>query len=245
MTYLQRLTTSKLQAELRKLLKSMTKDDSIQMKGRPYDALNEKEKQAQNLFGIHLAKFDPTAQKTTTQSVNKNLPPPQERGVNEPSATAVKTTRVEIFIQPKLSFSGAIPNGTKIIKDYLFQLRKADSMIHIHPIDKSNTSHNDVLESEEESPNNQAEMEPGVQNIEIKGKRLFFEMLISTIDFEGLKAHLFAWSKGKGNYATFSKDKKISELFPAGWLFGSIQLIPVLPHGHGPQSISGLCSGYD
>ena len=48
----------------------------------------------------------------------------------------------------------------------------------------------------------------------------FFFMRVSTIDFEGLKSHLFAWSKGKGHYTTFSRDKKISELFPAGWLHG-------------------------
>ena len=217
-TDLQRLTTSELQDELKKLL---TKNDTrVEMKGRPYDALNDKEKKAQNLFGVHLAKFNPESQKPKTKPVNENLPPPKERDVNESKAPAVKTTRVEIFIRPKLSFNGTNPNATQIIKDYLFQLRKADSMIQIHPIDKSNTSHNDVLESEEELPTTQTEMNPWVQNIKINGRRLFFEMKISTIDFDGLKSHIFAWSKGKGHYTDFSKDKQISELFPAGWLHG-------------------------
>ena len=51
-------------------------------------------------------------------------------------------------------------------------------------------------------------------------KKNVFDLRVSTINFEGLKAHLFAWSKGKGNYTTISKDEKISELFSAGWLHG-------------------------
>ena len=92
-------------------------------------------------------------------------------------------------------------------------MRRADAMFKIHPVDNSNDSQNDILDNEEDLPNNQMKMNPWVQNIKIKGNRLFFDMRVSTIDFEGMKAHLFAWSKGKGHYTTFSRDKKISDLF--------------------------------
>ena len=166
------------------------------------------------------SQFDPSEKSKASTATNTNVPPPKEKDINDEAASAVKTTRVEIFLQPKITFDCTIPNATKIIKTYLFQLRKADAMIKINPIDAENKSQSVVLESETELPDNQLEMEPWVQNIKVKGKRLFFDLRVSAIDFEGLKAHLFAWSKCKGNYTTISKDKKISELFYAGWLHG-------------------------
>ena len=39
-------------------------------------------------------------------------------------------------------------NVTKTVKSYIFQPRKADPMIQILPLDKSNNSQNDILEGE-------------------------------------------------------------------------------------------------
>ena len=217
---LDKLTNGELQEELVKVIQKEKIQRPVVKKGRAYKELNEKEKQTQNLFGVYTTKFDPNSNENEKQKKTTNLPPPKEKDVNQTSASAVKTTRVEIFIQPKLAFQGKTPNATKIIKEYLFQMRRADAMFKIHPVDKNNESQNDILDSEEDLPNNQMEMNAWVQNIKIKGNRLFFDMRVSTIDFEGMKAHLFAWSKGKGHYTTFSRDKKISELFPAGWLHG-------------------------
>ena len=58
-------------------------------------------------------------------------------------------------------------------------------MIKMNPIDAENKSQSAVLESETELPDNQLEMEPWVQNIKVKGKRLFFDLRVSTINFEG------------------------------------------------------------
>ena len=132
--------------------------------------MNEKEQQTQNLFGVYTAKFDPNSNEEVAKNTTTNLPPPKEKDINQTSASAVKTTRVEIFIQPKLAFQGTTPNATKIIKEYLFQMRRADAMFKIHPVDKSNESQNDILDSEDDLPNNQMEMNPWVQNIKNQGK---------------------------------------------------------------------------
>ena len=56
-------------------------------------------------------------------------------------------------------------------------------------------------------------MEKWVAKIETKGRRLEFDMRISTINLQGFKAHIFPWGKSTGNYTAISKDIKVSARF--------------------------------
>ena len=98
LTDLQRLTTSELQQELEKLEKSTKNCTPVEKKGRAYEELDEKEKQAQNLFGVNPSQFDPSPKSKASTATNTNVPPPKEKDINEEAASAVKTTRVEIFL---------------------------------------------------------------------------------------------------------------------------------------------------
>ena len=60
LTDLQRLVTSELQNELKKMMNENENNDKTPKRGRAYEEFNAKEKQTQNLFGVHSSNVDPS-----------------------------------------------------------------------------------------------------------------------------------------------------------------------------------------
>ena len=214
------MTTQELQHELSRIKQIKHSATETNRPNKHYDDLNENQKKAQNLYGVNSSQFDPNQETTKTTNVNNSIPAPREDDTNPEEESAVKVTRTELYIRPKVTFKGDKVNASNTIKNYVLQLRKADPMIQILPLDASNDSQNDILEGETVLPDEQEKMATWVNKIATKGRRLEFDMRISTIDIKALKSHIFAWAHSNGSYTSISKNTTVSDMFQAGWLYG-------------------------
>ena len=163
--------------------------------------------------------LDPAAQKQKTHNTT-HLPPPRENDkIDDNAKDVVEHTRTTTYLRPKVKFAGPKINATKTIKSYILQLRKADPLVQILPLDEENASANDILSHENDLPDEQSAMEKWIEKVEVVGNRLNFIMRISTIDIEKMKKHIFEWSGKTGSYSLFLKEKNVS-IFGAGWIHG-------------------------
>lgn len=152
-------------------------------------------------------KCNPTHKVSSTPK--NDVPVPRENDTNEEQAAAVKVKRAELFIRPKVKFNGDTMNVTKTVKGYVYRLRKADSMIQLLLLDINNESQSEILEGEAKLPEDKKGMQPCVAKIVAKGRRLEFDMRISTFNLQAFKSRMFTWVKSTGSHTTISKDSKV------------------------------------
>lgn len=192
--------------------------------GKDPKSMTQKERLAQNLNGFIASKLDASNTKKQKSVIpRQNMPPTRQADVEEDDDSNTKVVQLErriLHIRPKLKIKDVRNvNATEHIKTFIQRMRKADPLIRILPLDPENKSAEDELESEIFLPDTEDGMKKWVQNIEIKGMRLLFNMRVSITDYKTVKGVIFEWCGQNGSYTNFTT-KQITNEFSAGWLHG-------------------------
>ena len=171
------MSEEQLSQELTKFQELVNKTkDSNQYKSlrKGLDQMTPAERLAQNLNGVNTSTLDASKSKTeTTRTVNKHKPPSRQKDVDEEDLSPTNVVHIErriLHVRPKIKIDDVRNvNVTNLIKNFILRMRKANPLLRILPMDPTNKSAEDELESEKVLPDTQEGMTTWIQNVEIKG----------------------------------------------------------------------------
>ena len=193
----------------RDVIKSGSKTIPIPILIKTKKGNKTKKELTQNLCGADITNFD--APKPVTNPKHD-----KDDSVSDPGFIAKSTNQEIITIHAKIETKQNNYHAPTIIKSFINEMRKGDSMLQIIPISKDDYSASEILDGSSSIPNDKQEMSKWITNIRTVKTKLHFTMRITTIDIDTIKSVIYAWCKGKGTWIDFTRLKATTKFF-GGW----------------------------
>ena len=110
----------------------------------------------------------------------------------------------QFYIRADISTEG---NGTHlptVVRRFIRALRNSDSTIQILPWDKEHRDLNNILDSEDQIPDDETEILTWVRGLKTFKNRIHFSIRVeNTIKFSELKSDIFGWCRTNRCYIKF------------------------------------------
>ena len=211
--FIEKMTKLQLILELkgaRDVLKSGSKETPIPTLVRTKNGNKSQKELTQNLCGADITNFDVTKSKKKNQRENKDAND-IDKGYGVASSKQEKFT-----VHAKIETKSANFHAPTIIKSFIVQMRKGDSMLQVVPVEKSDYSSSEILEGNNSIPDDKDAMSVWITNLRTVKTKLYFTMKITTIDIATIRSVVYAWCKGKGTWIDFTSLGATTKFF-GGW----------------------------
>lgn len=212
--FLTKMSDSQLQDELRKardVMKKGGKEITIPTLVRTRDGNKSQKELTQNLCGVDVTNFDTPSQTQT----NDNQRTDKDNDESNHDFQAVSAKQEIITIHASVETKSRNSHAPTFIQKFVTELRKADPMLQIIPVESANNKSSQVLDGAN-LPVEQDKLEPWIVNIKQYKTKLTFTMKITTINLANVRSVIFAWCKGKGHWIDFTTLDAKTKFF-GGW----------------------------
>ena len=173
-------------------------------------------KKRQNLNGSNIDKFIPKNKSNHTNQKH----PKQRNDFEEGDPNIVELKKSQFYIRADISTEG---NGTHIptvVRRFVKALRNSDPTIQILPWDKDDNDLNNILDNEDQIPDDANEILTWVRGLNTNKNRIYFSIRVeNTIKFSELKTDIFGWCRTNRCYIKFDFIES-ERIFACGWLCG-------------------------